>query len=209
MAKLRTLLAVLVFVLLIVSILTFEKQRREKNQQNASVINVPEFFLEQSLTTSYTNAGNIDYQMNSDYLEYFKQDDTAKIKQAYFIFYNANRLPWHSRSDQATLFNNSEEIQLSGNIKIWQPDRQMEITTDSLLLSDSRSIAETSDVIYLKSPSGNLKSKGMKADFNADKLQFFSDVTSEYYSSKENTVKKKAKTSKKKIPIKRDKNANP
>lgn len=173
----------------------------------SSVKNIPQFFLEQSLTTHYTEQGKIDYQMNSDYLEYFKHNDTANIKQAYFIFYNQNRLPWHSRSDQATLFNKSSDIQLSGNIKIWQPDRQIEITTDSLLLSDSRSIAETSDVIYLKSPTGNLKSKGMKADFNAERLQFFSDVSSEYHSSKENIVKKKSKPVKKNSLPKSGKNA--
>jgi len=206
MAKLRPLLILLVFVLLIFSIVKFETQRREKHRERSVAKDIPEFFLEQSLTTNYTLDGKIDYQMNTDYLEYFKHNDTANIKQAYFIFYNQNRLPWHSRSDQATLFNNNADIQLSGNIKIWQPDRQMEITTDSLLLSDSRSIAETSDIIYLKSPSGNLKSKGMKADFNAEKLQFFSDVSSEYHSFKENTVKKKTKPTKMKSLLKRGKN---
>jgi LPS export ABC transporter protein LptC len=207
MGKLRPLVLLLLFLVLIASVIRFETQRREEFRQKSSATEAPEFFLEQSLTTNYTADGKIDYQMNSDYLEYYKFRDTANINQAYFIFYNKDRLPWHSRSDKAVVFNNGEDIQLSGNVKVWQPDRQMEIITESILLSDSRSFAETSDVIHLKSPSGNLKSKGMKADFNTEKLQFFADVSSEYHSNKKDTPPKKIKPKINTPVLKKSKNA--
>jgi len=187
MARLRSLLILLAFTLILAGIIKFETQRREKNQEKASNKSIPEFFLEQSLTTNYTLDGQVDYQLNSDYLEYFKHNNTSNIRQAYFIFYNKDRLPWHGRSDQAVIFNDNEDMQLTGNIRVWQPDRQMEITTQSLLLSDSQSIAETTDFIRMKSPSGNFQSKGMRLDINAEKLQFFSQVSGEYYSSKDNS----------------------
>jgi LPS export ABC transporter protein LptC len=193
MAKLRPLLLLILFILLIVLTLKFEARRRENQQERSSAKNIPEFFLEQSLTTSFTSNGKVDYQMNSDYLEYFKHGDTANIKNAYFIFYNENGHTWHSRSDTATLFNTRDEIDLSGNVRIWQPDSQLEITTQGILLSNSRSVAETSEMINLKSPSGNLQSQGMKADLNEEKLQFISAVSSEYHTHKEKIVPKKPK----------------
>lgn len=193
MAKLRPLLLLLLFVLLIILILRFETQRREGQQEKFTPKDIPEFFLEQSLTTSFTSDGKVDYQMNSDHLEYYKYGDNAHIKKAYFIFYNKDGRSWHSRSDVATVFNARDEIALSGNIRIWQPDNQLEITTQSLLLSNARSIAETPDIIHLKSPSGNIQSQGMKADLNAEKLQFFSNISSEYHSTKEKPIRKKTK----------------
>lgn len=190
MARIRPALILLLFLTLIFAALRFESERLERTAQKSSQPNAAEFFLEQAITTHYTPQGKIDYQLNSDHLEYFKQTETANVTQAYFIFYNQAGQTWHSRSDTATLFNSSDDIALAGNIRIWQPDRHLEITTQSLNLSHSRSIAETLDPIQLKSPAGVTQSVGLKLDMNQEKLQLVSQVVGHYTTTKAPRTKK-------------------
>jgi len=196
MARIRPTLILLLFLTLIFAALRFESERLERTAQKSSQPNAAEFFLEQAITTHYTPQGKVDYQLNSDHLEYFKQTETANVTQAYFIFYNKDGQTWHSRSDTATLFSSSDDIVLAGNIRIWQPDRHLEITTQSLHLSNSRSIAETPDPIQLKSPAGVTQSVGMKLDMDQEKLQLSSQVFGHYTTTKALRTKKASGTPK-------------
>src|SRR6185295_16674139 len=92
----------------------------------------PDFFLEQSLTTIYRDNGQIDYQFNGEYLEHFRQSDVVQIKMVYFIFFGSDGLTWHARADRATFLNKSKKITLNDNVRIWRPERNLEMTTNAL-----------------------------------------------------------------------------
>ena len=202
MASLRKLLVFLCLIASIIALFRFESARREENARKTVQKNAPEFFLEESLTTHYTADGKIEYQVNSGHLEYFRLDDRAEMKKAYFIFYNKDGLSWHSRSDYAMMHKKNDDILLRGNVRIWQPDRNLEITTDNLYMSDSRAIAETHDPIMMKSPYGYTKSMGMKIDLQNGMLQLQSGVNSYFNpvqrrAAKKFTSKKSSSTPKK------------
>jgi LPS export ABC transporter protein LptC len=144
----------------------------------------PQFFLEQAVTTRYHQDGSIDYQFNSEHLDYFKSTDNAIGHSNYFIFYNDDGLTWHARSDQAVFLNDNHNIQLTGNVRIWQPARHLELTTDEMTFDEPQQYAETSKPVTLNSTSGVTHSTGMKVDLNREKLQLLSAVTGTYHAKK-------------------------
>jgi LPS export ABC transporter protein LptC len=144
----------------------------------------PQFFLEQAVTTRYHEDGSIDYQFNSEHLDYFKSTDNAIGHSNYFIFFKDDGLTWHARSDRAVFLNNNHNILLTGNVRIWQPLRHLELTTDEMTFDEPRQYAETSKPVTLNSTSGVTRSTGMKVDLNREKLQLLSAVTGTYHVQK-------------------------
>lgn len=141
----------------------------------------PDFFLDQSLTTIYRDNGQIDYQFNGEYLEHFKQADVVQIKMVYFIFFGSDGLTWHARADRATFLNKSKKITLNDNVRIWRPERNMELTTSSITFNEAREYADTDRPVTIKSQAGVTRSIGMKLDLNRENLQLLSKVTGLYH----------------------------
>ena len=141
----------------------------------------PDIFLDQSLTTIYRDNGEIDYQFNGEYLEHFKQADIVQIKMVYFIFFGRDGLTWHARADRATFVNKSKKITLNDNVRIWRPERNMELTTSSITFNEAREYADTDSAVTIKSPAGITHSVGMKLDLNRENLQLLSKVTGLYH----------------------------
>jgi len=141
----------------------------------------PQFFVDQSLTTEYREDGSIDYQFNSEHFDYYKNSDHAEGRMVYFIFFNGSGQSWHSRADQATFFNDSKKIQLRGNVRIWQPTRNLELTTDEIAFNETREYAQTDKPVTIKSTVGVTHSTGMIIDLQQEKLQLLSAVTGSYH----------------------------
>jgi len=147
----------------------------------ATPVEAPQFFLDQAFTTRYRQDGNIDYQFNSDHIDYFRSADTAVGTANYFIFYTADNHSWHARSDVAHFINGNRDITLSGQVRIWEPDRHLELTTDTIRFDESKQTAETAEPVTVNSTFGETHAIGLKADFNREKLQLLSAVTGTYH----------------------------
>jgi lipopolysaccharide export system protein LptC len=144
----------------------------------------PDFFLEQSLTTVYREDGKIDYQFNGEHLEHFKKSDTMQGKMVYFIFFDRDEHTWHARADKVVFLNKNKKIILSENVRIWQPARNLELTTDKITFNETREYAETDRPVTIKSPNDITRSIGMKLDLQHENLKLLSTVTGLYHVKK-------------------------
>jgi len=179
---LRPLFLIVLGIALVLSFFRYEESINEKNTLlTTPEQEQPEFFLDQSLTTRYLPDGSIDYQFNSEHLDYYKNANLAQSKMAYFIFFSSDGHNWHTRADNAIFSNDNKKIQLNGNVKIWQPTRNLELTTDELFVSEKKDYAETDKPVTIKSAAGITHSTGMTVDLNAEKLQLLSNVTGTYH----------------------------
>lgn len=187
MITFRRILFILIISALVLGLIAFAITQYQEHSSKNMVIDAseelesPDFFLEQSLTTIYRDNGQIDYQFNGEYLEHFTQSDVVQIKMVYFIFFGGDGLTWHARADRATFLNKSKKITLNDNVRIWRPERNLEMTTSSITLNEAREYAETGSAVTIKSPAGVTHSVGMKLDLNRENLQLLSRVTGLYH----------------------------
>jgi len=178
----------LLFILCGVVIWSVVRYQQTMNENVSPVVSEvaenPETFLDQSLTTLYREDGTVDYQFNSEHIDYFNSSNSALARTVYFIFFSKDGHTWHARSDTATFFNDSKKIQLNGNVRVWQPARNLELTTDVLLFDENREYAETADPVIINSPAGTTHSVGMNVDLKLEKLHLLSAVTGTYHVKK-------------------------
>jgi lipopolysaccharide export system protein LptC len=176
------------FIVIAVIVFAIGQYQQYSNKNNTTEYlpkaETPEFFLEQSLTTVYRQDGQIDYQFNGEYLEHFKKSDMMQGKMVYFIFFNKDELTWHARADNATFLNKNRKIILRDNVRIWQPARNLELTTSKITFTETREYAETDKPVTIKSPAGVTRSIGMKLDLERENLQLLSTVTGLYHAKK-------------------------
>jgi len=182
---LRPILLLVLCCVLVLSIIHYQQSMNENAAPAISeAIENPESFLDQSLTTEYREDGSVDYQFNSEHLDYFKSTDSALGKTVYFIFFSKDGHTWHTRADQATFRNGNRQIQLNGNVRAWQPARNLELVTDELVFNETREYAETDKPVIIKSAIGTTNSIGMRIDLKDEKLWLLSAVTGTYHVKK-------------------------
>lgn len=185
----RTLILISASIVVLGAIVFAVIQYRQYSNKNIAAIATeeaesPEFFLEQSLSTVYRDDGSIDYQFNSEYLEHFKKSDSIQGKMVYFIFFGQDGLTWHARADKVIFLNKNKKIVLSDNVRIWRPERNVELTTDKITFNEAREYAETASPVTIKSTAGLTHSIGLKVDLNRENLQLLSAVTGLYHVKK-------------------------
>jgi len=176
----RTLLFLLVCTVITLMVLNYEETVVTHKTVAAVGHEPPESILEQMVSTRYQPDGKIYSQLTSDHVEYFKQTDTTTVAHPYYIVYNQNGYTWHARADQALVFKENDGAQLTGNVRVWQPERQAELDTSTLLIKPEIQYAETDKPVVIKSPYGTTDATGMKLDMNAETLNLLSAVHGTY-----------------------------
>jgi lipopolysaccharide export system protein LptC len=185
--RFRRIFIVIISSVIVVGVVIFGTAKYQQYTNKNIPVEIPEetenpdFFLEQSLSTVYRDDGQIDYQFNGEYLEHFKTSDAVHIKMAYFIFFGRDGLTWHARADKAIFLNNTKNIVLRDNVRIWRPERNLELTTDKISFDQDREYAETERPVTIKSPAGVTHSVGMKLDMKRENLQLLANVTGLYH----------------------------
>lgn len=176
----RTLAFLLVCSLIALMIVQVERNRREESAALTIEQEAAEFFLDQAVTTRYNKNGDVHYQITGEHLEYFKLKDVVEIRRPYFILHSKDGHTWHTRADTATVLPDDAGVRLEGSVRGWQPERHIELTTESLLLIPAREYAETSRVVTIKSVSGVTRGTGMTVDLLAETMQLHADVRGSY-----------------------------
>lgn len=176
----RTLAFLLLCSVIALMIVQVERNRRKESASRTAEQESAEFFLDQAVTIRYNKNGSAHYQITGEHLEYFKLKDTVEIRRPYFILHSKDGHTWHTRADTATILPDDIGIRLEGSVRGWQPERNIELTTDSLLLVPAREYAETPGTVNIKSVSGTTQGTGMTVDLQAETMQLHARVRGNY-----------------------------
>lgn len=177
---LRTLIFLLVCSIIAVAIIQIERKRQAQQAAKQPGTEAAEFYLDQAVTTHYNDDGSVHYQVTGEHLEYFRQKDTMVIQRPYFILHSKDGHTWHTRADTATVLPDDNGVELEGSVRAWQPERNVELTTASLLLVPAREYAQTDKAITIKSVSGTTRGVGMSVDLMAETMKINAHVSSSY-----------------------------
>jgi len=189
MSKLHYLTALLFIILLaIASTWVFESIKKKPALNDEVLRHDPDYFLENFTATTTDIKGKLAYKVTGIHLEHYPDDDSLKLTQAVFSFYEDERISWTVRSNEALIFQEKQEIYLSGNVIMDQfPNKKekkspIKLRTEQLFIDAKKKIANTKSKIKFTQGTNRTQGIGMNADMNKNTIEFMSQTRSRYVS---------------------------
>lgn len=145
---------------------------------------IPDFYLENFVTTTMDPAGHPRRRMEADYMAHFPDTDTHEFQRPYMIMYRQEGEPWHVRSERGWLSSSGDVILLLGKVHIWRNNinglKELDIKTEDLRVLPEREYGETDKPVLITTPNSQTRGVGMKAHLAESRLQLLNDVRTVY-----------------------------
>jgi len=187
MGKLHYFTALLLIILLaIVSGWIFESIENKPLLTKEKLRHDPDYFLKNFTATTMDNKGKPAYIVKAEHLEHYPDDNSMKLEQPLFTFYENNNKNWTAKADQAFILQNNKTIHLVGNVvlnQILSADKNTApiiLTSEQLTIEPELNLAHTKSNIKLTRGSDTIQAIGMRADMNKNKIEFLSKTRSHY-----------------------------
>lgn len=187
MRKLHYLTALLLIILLAVaSGWIFESIEKSPLLTKKVLQHNPDYFLKKFTATTMNNSGKPAYQVKADYLEHYPDDNSMKLQQARFWFYENNIKTWTVQANEAVILQNSKEIHFKGKVilnQILNSDKNnaaIILTAEQLTIEPEQNLAHTKSKIKLFKGNSYIQALGMRADMNKNRIEFLSKTRSHY-----------------------------
>ena len=126
------------------------------------------------------------YKVKARYLEHYPDDDSMKLQQSFFSFYENNIKSWTAQANEALILQKSEIIHLRGKVVLKQllssnkNTPTMLLTAEQLTLEPKRNLIHTKSKIKLIQGNRSIQAIGMRADMNKNRIEFLSQTRSYY-----------------------------
>lgn len=187
MSKLHYFTALLLIILLaIISGWIFESIEKTPIQTKEKLRHDPDYFLENFTATTMDKKGEPSYKIKAQHLEHYPDDNSMKLEQPLFSFYENNIKNWTIKSDQAIVLQDSKVIHFNGNVVLNQVlsanknTRPMILTAEQLTVEPEQNLAHTKSTIKLSRGNDTIEAVGMRADMNKNRIEFLSKTRSHY-----------------------------
>lgn len=189
MGKLHYLTALLLVILLAVASSWFFESNKNSPILTKEVLrHDPDYFLENFTATTMDMEGQLSYKVIAVHLEHYPDDNSMKLQQPVFSFYENNIERWTASANEALIFQETQKIYLTGNVIMNQFPKQKEkttpiqLTSNQLTIEAKAKIAHTKSKIKLIQGNNQIEGVGMRADMNKNKIEFMSKTRSIYVS---------------------------
>lgn len=189
MGKLHYLTALLLVILLaIASGWIFDNIENKPILTKETVRHDPDYFLHNFTATTMDKNGKPAYKVKSKHLEHYPDDDSMKLQEPFFSFYENNIKTWSAQATEALVIKNGDEIQLIGNVILNQIQTSKNnapaiLTAEQLTIEPKQNIAHTKSKIKLRKGKNTITAVGMRADMKKSKIEFLSNTRSHYVST--------------------------
>lgn len=187
MGKLHYFTALLLVVLLAVaSGWIFESIEKNPLRTKEKLRHNPDYFLKNFTSTTMNDKGKPAYRIKAKLLEHYPDDDSMKLQQARFSFYENNIKTWTAQANEAYILQNSEKIQLNGKVilnQILSSNKNSDaitLTAENLTIEPKRNLAHTKSKIKLQKGKSIIQAVGMRANMSKRKIEFLSRTRSHY-----------------------------
>ena len=145
----------------------------------------PDYFLKNFTATTIDKKGKPAYQIKAHHLEHYPDDNSMKLQQALFSFYENNIKIWTAQANEALILQNNEKIYLNGQVKLNQiisdkNNAPMILTAEQLTIEPNKNLAYTKTKIKLKKGNDTIQAIGMRADMSKNRIEFLHKTRSYY-----------------------------
>ena len=186
MGKLHYLTALLLIILLaIASGWVFESIEKNPILTKKKLRHNPDYFLKNFTATTMDKFGKPAYKVKAVHLEHFPDDDSIKMQQPFFTFYEKNKKAWTVQANEAVALQKKDEIYLTGNVILKQISsvknkQPIRLNAEQLTIEPKRDLAHTKSKIKLYKGQSTIQATGMRADMSKKRIEFLSKTRSHY-----------------------------
>lgn len=186
MAKLHYFTALLLIILLaIASGWIFESIDISPTLTKEKLRHDPDYFLKNFTATTINKHGKQAYQIKAQHLEHYPDDDSMKLQQPLFSFYENNIKVWTAQANQAVILQANEKIHLSGQVILKQIASEKDLspailTAEQLTIEVAKNLAHTKTKIKLQKGHDLIHAIGMRADMSTNRIEFLQKTRSQY-----------------------------
>ncbi|MDN3638923.1 LPS export ABC transporter periplasmic protein LptC [Simiduia curdlanivorans] len=181
MAILKKLLPIIIAIMVVVYLFSVDNPSSRlfdkgsaKDQQMA-----PAFFITNFISKQYDVSGSLSQHITGARADHFQPKGKASDQDYTLIetieaqIFTHNTRPWHITADQGRATEKGQQVELIGNVHLWQEDPVKGITelfTDRMIYFTKRQIADTDQPVKIITPTGTTTAVGLTADMKAQTL---------------------------------------
>jgi lipopolysaccharide export system protein LptC len=180
----RFFLPLLVLSIAGLSIWLLGTQKEQPKEARRAMQTNPDAYMEGVVSRVMDKEGRLRYELHTPRMVHYPLDDRTEIDRPHLTLFRPDERNWQVDAENATALRGDEEIQLHGEVWIRRAgDAQsppLDIRTRELFVYPEQEFAKTREQAILTSPNGELRSQGMQAYFEEEKLQLLSQVRGRY-----------------------------
>ena len=143
----------------------------------------PDGFVIGGQYRAWDEQGNLQIDLKSPRIEQFEATGTAHLDTPRArLFSEGSPDPWLVESNEGSLQQNNEKLELTGNVRLTRQSegREAVLETEALTLDNSNGTVYTDHPVSITEPFGVTRSTGMKAWINERILELNSRVEGQY-----------------------------
>ncbi len=140
----------------------------------------PDYYLLEMVRRTMNREGGLQSVVSAEQVYHYPDDDTTELAHPHMEIYNGGENPWQVVAESGTVKSDNEVIVLHGRVEIWRVDsqgqREFEILTSELRVFPKVQYAETDKAATIKGHSTVTKTRGFRANFEHNRLEFLEQV---------------------------------
>lgn len=162
---------------------------KDLTTKSAIVTKGPDYFMFNAESTLMDDEGAPKHKLVTAYLAHFPDDNRTELKEPHLTLHQQDGGLWSIKANRGTVYQQTEEIFLSGNVIIEKPPSTdapagtppaIKIETEEVQINPNRYIAETDEVVQITSKDGSVSAIGMKANLRQKTVELSSKVRGTY-----------------------------
>ena len=140
----------------------------------------PDYYMEDFTTLTMNQDGTPKNRLYADYMAHYQDDDTTELLKPKLEIYRKNRTPIFVTADKGWVTSDNEVILLAGDVYLRENDNdgllKLEVITSDARILLKQDYAETDKSITINGKHGTVKSVGMRAYLQEERIEFISNV---------------------------------
>ena len=146
----------------------------------APPIQVPDFFVENFVTTIRDDEGRPRQRIEAVYMAHFPETGARELTWPRLTMYGANTTPWQARSERGWMSASGDVMLLQGEVVIWRNDRdgepRIQIKTRDMRVLPETNYGESDQPVVITTRHSRSRGIGMRAWLEKGRLELLSQV---------------------------------
>ena len=143
-------------------------------------VQVPDFFVENFVTTMRDEEGEPRQRIQAAYMAHFSDTGTREFTWPRLTMYRGDAAPWQARAERGWLSASGDLMLLQGEVFIWRNSREgeprIEIETRDLRVLPGTDYGETDQPVVITTRHSRSRGVGMRAWLEKGRLELLSQV---------------------------------
>jgi len=157
-----------------------ERLSEDENIRQTLLSHDPDYYMEDFTTLTMNQDGTPKNKLFADYMAHYQDDDTTELLKPKLEIYRENKPPIFVTADKGWVTADNEVILLTGNVYLRQDDNngtlELEIITSDARILLEQDYAETDKPITINGKRTTIKSVGMRAYLQQERIEFLNNV---------------------------------